>query len=319
MGLSKIIHILFLITFFLSCQIHGDEPEGCTTPNHILYLMHTGETTKALEMYQEYQKANQSNDFDLLEQMGLILLDQGFRTKDPEIQLMTLFGAGISMNEKALYIIEDALNKGPPELQIIALNFLARYQNDRADRAIHRAMGSDYLLIRLETAFQLAVKKDPKCVSQTEALMAKVPDQLWPIFPQIFAQCGTPEAKKVLRKMLTHRDELVRIAVILSIAEQEQDDFLPQIRRMALQHGPSQQEACATTLGMLKDESAVEKLQQLAKNPHVNVRLAALNSLYELGRKETMSEIQKIAASGDIFAVALLAKMPGCEDFLAQL
>lgn len=311
--------LILLFLLLIPLQGSSDEDQPSTAPNHILYLMHAGETEKALQAYRQYQQENQGNDFELIEQMGLVLLDQGFRTRDPDIQMMTIFGAGISMNEKALYIIEEALNERQPELQTIALNFLSRYQNDRADRAVHRAMRSDYLLIRLETAFQLAAKKDPKAVSQTEALMAKVPEAIWPIFPQIFAQSGTPEAKKVLRKLLTHKDEFIRVAVILSIAECNHDDFLPHIRRMTLQHGPSQQEACAFALGQLKDESSVDRLQQLARSPHLNVRLAALNSLYQLGRHEVMTEVIGIAKSGDPYAIALLANMPGSQEFLAQM
>lgn len=290
-----------------------------TAPNHIMYLMHAGETAKALEAYQRYRQEAGANDFDLIERIGLILLDQGYRTRDPEIQQLTLFGAGISTNEKALYIVEEAMTSDQPELQAIALNFLSKFHNDRADHALHRAMASNYLLIRLETVFQLAIKKDPKAVSQTEALMAKVPEEIWAIFPQIYAQSGTPEAKKVLRKMLTHRDEIVRIAVILSIAEHNHDDFLPHIRRMAAHHEPAQQEACATALGVLKDESSVPRLQQLARSPHPNVKLAALGALYKLGRKEAMQDVMAIARNGDIFAITLLGEMPGSQDLLAQL
>jgi len=324
MGLLKIIVVMLLAG--IDCyaayptQQQSMEASSNTAPNHIMYLMHTGETAKALQAYQEYRKTTGTNDFDLIEQIGLILLDQGFRTRDPEIQQLTLFGAGISSNEKALYIIEEALTSGQPELQAIALNFLSKFQNDRADQAIHRAMSSSYLLIRLETAFQLAQKKDPKTVSQTEALMSKVPEQIWPIFPQIFAESGSPDAKKVLRKLLTHRDEMVRIAVILSLADNNHDDFLPHIRRMASHHEPSQQEACATALGMLKDETAVPRLQQLAaKSPHTNVRLAALNALYQLGRHDAMQQVMTIARTGDIFAVYMLGKMHGSQDLLAQM
>lgn len=290
-----------------------------TAPNHILYLMHTGEVAKALQAYQEYREKIGANDFELIEQIGLILLDQGFRSRDAEIQLLTVFGAGISLNEKALYILDSAISDGQPELQLIALNFLSRYQNDKADQAIHHAMASNHLLIRLETAYQLAIKKDPKAVGQTEALMAKVPEEIWPIFPQIFAQSGSPEAKKILRKMLTHPNENVRIAAIMSLAEHGHDDFLPHIRRMAAHHGAAQQEACATALGMLKDESSAQRLQELSRNVNPNVRLAALNALYLLGRQEVVQEIIQIACKGDIFAVSLLGTMPGSENLLAQL
>jgi len=111
MGLSTIkILCLAFVALWLPC--HCDEAEimtstseqtapNTTAANHILYLMHTGESAKALQLYQTYRQENGANDFELIEQIGLILLDQGFRTHDPETQLMTTFGAGISMNEKS--------------------------------------------------------------------------------------------------------------------------------------------------------------------------------------------------------------------------
>lgn len=289
------------------------------TSNHILYLMHAGETAKALQTYQSYRKETGTDDFDLLEQIGLILLDQGFRSSDEEVKHLTLFGAGVSTNEKALYILEEGIMSDDPEQQIIALNFLTRYQNDRADLAIHRAMGSNFLIVRLETVFKLASRKDPKAISQAEALMAKVPEQLWPIFPQIYAVSGSPEARKILRKLLTHKDELVRIATIASIAEYKFDDFIPHLRRMISHHGPAQQEMCATALGFLKDEKSADHLQCLTKNVNTNVKLAALASLYRLGRHETVKEIEKLANEENVFAVKLLGEMPGSEEVLAKL
>lgn len=287
--------------------------------NHILFLMHTGDTAKALEAYKEYAKKSGMQDFELLERMGLILLDQGFRTREPESQLLTLFGAGISMNEKALYILEEGLANDQPELQMIALNFLAKYQNDRADEVMHRAMASNYLLIRLEAALQLAVKKDPKAFAQTEALMAKVDEELWSMFPQIYAMSGDAQAMKMLRKLLTNSNESVRIEAILGAAEHSRDDLLPAIRRLATHHEPAQQEACAAALGVLKDESSMPRLEQLTHSPTATVKLAALNALYQLGRKELRSQVEAMAKDKNPFAVTLLGSMPNSEKTLAEL
>jgi HEAT repeat protein len=327
MGLSTMIYLIpvLLFAFFTDLSLSANQanmqisPYQQTTSNHILYLMHIGETAKALQAYQHYHTEAGHNDFELIDQIGLILLDQGYRTRDPEIQRLTLFGAGISMNEKALYILEDAMMNDDPELQLIALNLLSRLQHDRAEQAIHRAMGSNILLIRLEIAFKLALKKDTKAVAQTEALMAKVPEVLWPIFPQIYAASGSPEAKKILRKLMTHKDEPVRIATILSLTENGHDDFLPHIRRMLSHHGPAQQEACATALGVLKDESSANHLLTLTKNPNANVKLAALASLYRLGRHEVTKEIEVLATSGNIFAIKALGNIPGTENTLFKL
>lgn len=323
MELPQMKRFMFVPLAALLIAVHPvwSEPlaDRSTVTSHILYLMHAGETARALEEYQSYRQQTGSNDFELIEQIGLTLLDQGFRSKDAEIRRMTLFGAGVSSNDKALYIIEDALVKGQPEMQLIALHFLSKHQNDRADQVIHRAMGSNSLLIRLETAFQLAKKKDPKAVGQTEALMAKVPEEIWPIFPQIFAASGSPEAKKILRRLLTHSDEKVRIATIISLAEFGHDDFQHHIRRMASHHEARQQEACAAALGILRDESAASRLMQLAKSSHLNVKLAALGALYLLGREEAAQEVANVARTGDLFAIGLLGSMPGNEELLVNL
>jgi HEAT repeat protein len=287
--------------------------------SHILYLMHTGETAKALQAYQKYRKRTGLNDFELIEQMGLILLHQGYRTRDPETQCLSLFGAGISTNEKALYILEEGMNSGDSSQQIIALNFLSRYQNDQADLFIYRAMASNSALVRLEAAFKLCARKDPRAVCQTEALMAKIPEVFWSIFPQIYAASGSPEAKKILRKLMIHPDETVRIASVLSVAEHGHDDFLPHIRRMAGHHGAAQQEACASTLGLLKDEISAPLLFKLSQSPHIHVKLAACASLYQLGRHEMRKEVEQLAKKGDLFAIYQLREMPGSEETLASL
>jgi HEAT repeat protein len=311
--------LLPFATFAFEKNPASDQQQQQTVTNHILYLMHTGETAKALQAYQDYRKQLGSNDFELIEQLGLILLDQGYRTRDSEIQRLTLFGAGISTNEKGLYILEKGIADDDPENQLIALNFLTKYQNDRADISIHRAMTSNSLLVRLETAFKLAKKKDPKAIGQIEALMAKVPEQIWSIFPQIVAASGSPEAKKILRKLLTHKNELVRIATILSLADGEHDDFIPHLRRMMTHLGPAQQEACATAVGLLKDENSAATLLHLSKNPHSNVKLAALISLYRLGRHDSQRKIEDIAKQGDLFAIEALGNMPGSEETLKKL
>jgi len=321
--MKKFCFLLFTLSLsFLHCQ--GSENELSFQPDaapesHILYLMHIGETAKALQEYQNYHTQTQSHDFELIEKIATILLDQGWKSDDPEIQLLTLFGAGISANEKTLYILEEGTNCSQPELQLIALNLLSRYQNDHADVCLHRAMSSNHLLIRLEAAFQLAENKDPRALGQIEALMAKVDEDLWTLFAELYALVGTPQAKKNLRKLLTHDDEAVRIAAILSIAENEHDDFLPVIRRLSSHHGPAQQEACATALGHLKDQSSCSLLTGLLKSPHQNVQVAALKALYKLGRVEFKEKMELLAKKNDLCAIASLGLMKGSEDVLAAL
>lgn len=304
-----------LIFLLLSCSLSAEEgPSG-----NILYLMQTGHPNESLAAYREYTEQSGKHDFDLLQQMGLLLLSHGNRSTDPQVQLLTLFGAGISGNEKALYILEGGIENPIPQLQLVALNLLSKYQNDRADQIINRAIYSNYVLIRLEAIHYLSQKKYKTAQGQIEALMSKLDKKLWPIFPQLFALLGDPSSIKMLRKLMTEQDDDVRIEAILSAAKYGRDDLLPKIRILSSQHNVGQQEACAIALGMLKDEASKERLETLAKSPRPSVKLAAYKALYQLGKEECRKYIEAEARNANLFAIALLGSMPGSEDLLAML
>ena len=76
---------------------------------------------------------------------------------------MTIFGAGIATNREGLLsTLEEGLNSAHPEIQVIALNFLARSQNDLAYPLINRLLSSPYAILRLESAVSAApLKKHP--------------------------------------------------------------------------------------------------------------------------------------------------------------
>lgn len=287
--------------------------------SQILYLMHKGETSHALELYQEYYETDGDHDFELLHQLSLTLLKEGYENKDPETKLLSIFGAGISMDEKVLPLLEDGLKSQYPQLQLISLNFLARQQHDAADEALKRAMSSPFFLIRLEAVHYLALKKDPTATGQVEALMAKLPQEIKPVFPQIFATIGDATAMRCLRRLLHDPNEKVRIEAILSAAEFGRDDLLPQIRIIASHLSVAQQEACAMALGKMKDSGAVSKLQKLSQSPNLNVRLAAWYALITLGQETARPHLENAAKEGNPFAINLLGEVKGSEDVLAVL
>jgi HEAT repeat protein len=287
--------------------------------NRILYLMQAGNTGTALKVYQEYFEKEGQHDLELVQNIGLILLDQGFKSDDEESQLLTLFGAGISMNERAIYILEEGMRSRNPQLQYISMNELARLQNDGADEALKRAMGSNYLLIRLECLYHLAEKKVPSAAHYAEALMSKVDSSLLPMFPQYFAMIGDDDAIKVLRKLLNNPKENVRVEAVLSATKHGRDDLLPTIRTLATHHLMVQQEACAVCLGVLKDEVSVPKLESMLHSGCPTVRLAATHALFRLGRHELRAQIEEAAKASDLFAITLLGDMPGSEDLLVEL
>lgn len=336
MGLSLRQYTLFFL-LSASCSLQGEafsptslsqqqqlqpsaQPSNASQePNRILYLMQAGHASSALNLYQEYRRQIGRHDLTLVQQIGMMVLDQGFRTRDPELQLLTLFGAGISLNERALYILEEGIRSPLPELQLVALQFLEKFQNDEADRAISKAMSSNFLVIRLEGAYSLAAKKAPTAAFQTDALMCKVTSEILPVFPQLYGMIGSVDAIKSLRKLLFNPNEKVRVSAILSAAKYGRDDLLPHIRTLATQHSIAQQEACAVALGVMKDESSVPKLEVLARSNSPCVRLAALQALYKLGREEKRTQIEMLASDKDLYAIRALGGMSGSEDFLFKL
>lgn len=298
---------------------HGVDQKNQIEPNRIIFLMQTGHISQAVDLYRQYSKQIGYHDYEIIQKMGLIILDQGFRSKDLEYQLLTLYGAGISLNEKALYILEEGLRSSVPELQLVAINFLARFQDDHADEILNRALYSDSLLIRLEGAYYLAERGISTAYGQTESLMNKVDKSLWFVFPQIFAMIGNSNATKALRKLMTNSNEQVRIAAILSAAEHHRDDLLLNIRTLSSHHNLLQQEACAKALGLMKDETSIPRLETFSKSGSITVKLAALQALYRLGKHEVKKDIEEIARTRNLFAIQVLNEISGSEDLLAEL
>src|SRR5262245_57945501 len=92
---------------------------GIYEGNRILFVLSQGQTEQALELYQDLQKSEGKHDFPLLQQICHLLLDQGFKSKEPEDQLMAIFGAGVAMNDKSFYLLEQGLKSPFPQIQVV--------------------------------------------------------------------------------------------------------------------------------------------------------------------------------------------------------
>lgn len=285
----------------------------------MLYLIQAGKPKEAISLYQaEYAIAKRHN-FELLQQIGLGIIEEGSQSSDPESQLLTLFGAAISSNEQTLHILDEGIRSRHPQLQLTALNLLAQNQSDASEEGLVRAAASSFLPIRLEAVYHLAVRKHPLAVSQAECLMVKLPPEIQPLFPQIFAMVGNDEAMKLLRRLCSSPSDPLRIATIISCAKHGRDDMLPQIRRLVSHFNTAQQEASAYALGVMRDESSAPKLEKLTRSSSSNVALAACQALYRLGRLEMRQQVEKAALEEDLFAISVLGTLPGGENTLAKL
>lgn len=312
------IHLLSLFLIYspsLLCEIEISE----SFKGRILFLIQQGQHEQALKIYIDHFQNHQQHDFDLLHQIALGVLDYGYREKDPESQLLALFGAAVSAKEDVYYILEGSLKNRFPEIQLIALGALARSQTDKGDLALLRTLGSPLLEVRYEAAHQLCKKKHPQAVTQTESLMYKTPSNLMPLYPPLFAMIGDVPSTRILRKLLNQPSKTTPLAVILSIAKYERDDLLPQVRQRASHQDFALQEACAYTFGCLKDELAVSKLQKLTTSQYPSVALAAHLALYRLGFQESIKAIEEAARKGDIFAVSTLGELQDHSAVLIEL
>lgn len=319
---SNLLATLLLSFGLLGLQqtVWGDSlPLSPFHTGRILFLIQQGEHEQALKLYQTTFQATGQHDFELLHQIGLRILDYGFKQHDPECQLLALFGASVSAHEDVYYILEESLKNKLPEIQLIALNALANFQNDRADQALMRVLGSPSLQVRYEAVHQLCKKKHIHAVSHTESLMYKTPKSLWLVYPPLFAMVGDSHSTRILRKLFANSSQHVRLAVILGAAKYGRDDLLPQIRQLAAQLQFAQQEACAYTLGLLKDEQSIPKLEKMTLSQYPTVALAAQVALYHLGREDSIKAIEKAAAEEDLFAIAALGSLADHPNILMDL
>jgi len=319
MNLLSFIKTPLLYLLLLGFISATSSPTPSALQKQILYFMQQGNVRESLTQYQKLYEQTGAHHFELLEQLGLILLDQGSRIKDPEVQLMTMFGAGIAGNDKTLYLLEEGLKSPFPQIQLVCLNLVASSYDDKAEDSLLNAMLSSEILVRFEAVYHLAKKKHPQAVSHIESLMIKLPDELHALFPQLLALVGTNEAFMILRKMMSSPNRDTRLAVIHSIAQTARDDFLPQIRILASHHDYRQQETCAQALGLFKDETAIPLLERLAQSPIMSVSLAALRALYNMGDQAAGLKIISIAKKQELFATALLGELKGTETVLQEL
>ena len=284
-----------------------------------LYLMQQKKIEESIERYREVARISGRHDFEVLQQMGLILLQKGIQSEDPQTFLMTLFGAGLSNSARALEILERGLEHADPQVQLLTLNFIAKQEDDRADELLNRAMSSDFLATRMEAAFHLALKKHPHAVGQIEGLMFRLPPVFKPYFPTLFALIGTNDATAVLKRLIEDTDTPVRVESILQVANTGRDDFLPLLRKRLSLSNIAELEAICFSMGALKDSSAIPKLKKLSASPTESIRISSALALLRLGDRSAVSSLQEMAKNRNLFAIAALGAVSQSEELLAEL
>lgn len=286
---------------------------------HSLYLMQQNQIEESIEKYREFAEMTGRHDFEVLQQMGLILLQKGIQNEDPQTFTMTLLGAGLSGSANALEILEKGLHHPDPQIQLLSLHFIAKLDDDRSTDILNEAMGSDYLGIRMEAAFYLAQRKHPHAVGQIEGLMYRLPPVFKPFFPALFALIGTSDATHSLRRLVEDADPHTRVESILHIARLGRDDFLPMLRKRLTHTHIAELEAAAFAMGALKDSHSIPKLKKLTQSSTDTIRIAAALALFQLGDRSHLPLLFELAQKSNLFAIASLGPISGTEELLAKL
>jgi HEAT repeat protein len=284
-----------------------------------LFLMQQNRIEESIDRYTEYTSLTGRHDFEMLQQMGLTLLQKGIQSPEHQTFLMTLFGAGLSGSVGAIEILEKGIDHPDPQTQLMALHFIAKIEDDRADELLNRAMSSDFLSTRMEAAFYLSMRKHPHAVGQIEGLMFRLPPAFKPFFPSLFALIGTHDATQTLRRLIEDTDPHVRVESILQVAQLGRDDFLPLLRKRLSHSHIAELEASIFAIGALKDSSSLPKLKRHAVSPTDSVRLAASIALMHLGDRSFVSNIEELATKKNLFAIAALGSIPDSEEILSEL
>lgn len=284
--------------------------------SHLLYLLHKNQVNRCIDNYQIYCYENKCQDFSVLEQIGLSLIEKGIESEDKEIQMLSLLGAGLSAHTRAINILEKGIYSKEPELQMLALHFLSRIDDVKVDEFLTQAMRSAFLPIRMEAAFYMAEKKHAHATGQIEALMHRLPPYLKPFFPQFFALNGTKEAISLLKKFIHDPNVYVRVETINALMKQRRDDFLPTIRKRLIASSSAEKEICALAVGLFQDKESVNQLEKLALSKNSDISLSAMKSLYHLGKAGYQKKIEALALQKSLFAINALSDIPGSENTL---
>lgn len=288
----------------------------------ITYLMRSRELSSSLALYDKHREALQKHDFEILQQLALIILEEAAHSSDEEQRLLSIYGlglAGISSSSDILYILEKGITSHSIQTQLISLQFLAQLQDDKSETLLAKAMNSDFLPIRLEAAHQLCTRKERSALGQIEALMHKLPREFRLYFPEFFFKLGTPEAISIARHFMNDRDMQVRIATILHAASHNRDDLLTTIRSKATQGMEAEREAALSALGFIQDSHSLPLLRQGAQSPSSTISLAALRSLYLMGETSVREKIEAQAREKNLFAITLLADIKESDAVLIEL
>src|SRR5579872_620880 len=128
MGISQVALKSVIASILLASPLTHQVRDGKL---HALYLMQQNQIEEAIQCYRESYNDSGKQDFDVLQQMGLLMLKRGIQSEEPQVFLMTLFGAGLCGSASALEILKKGIDHPDPYIQLLSLHFISQFDDDR--------------------------------------------------------------------------------------------------------------------------------------------------------------------------------------------
>jgi len=106
--------------------------------------MQKNQYKKAISFYQKLYEKTKQQDFEIIEQMAIILLKKGAKSKKKEKKQLTMFAAGLAASTKSIDILEKGLFSEEMPIQLTALHFISALQDNKSNSLLVKAMSSNF-------------------------------------------------------------------------------------------------------------------------------------------------------------------------------
>ena len=286
----------------------------------VLYLSSNGDHNGAIKTYIKNCKKSGKHDFEILHQIASIILNQGIRSNNIDDMILSIYGAGISMNDQMIGVLQKGLLSDNLMAQYLSLNFIAQFDSKTSDNILAKtALQADNLNLKMQACYYMSQRSHSYTANYSESLMIQLPAMLHPLFAPIFARLDTPASSKILRDMINSANPQTRLATILSIAQNKKGEFLDDIKKRLKYGNTAEIEASIFALESLKSSVCLKELKELCSHHIEFIKLSSLRALKRLGDDSVSDSIADIAKNGNIFAIYMLGELGIKKDILVDL
>lgn len=280
------------------------------THSQISYFLQRREFPSAVWVYQQQAYLAKQHDPVAIEKIATAIVKEGIESSDINKRLIAYYSMIACSYIPSLQQLKSAMQTTHPSLQLAAIYLLKQHTGDRSEEVLRQGLLSPFPIIQLTTAYALAQKKFPKAYALIESLLYKTPQALHIYFPEFFATLDTVESRRKVIYFINDGNEKLRIAAIISAMQHQLEEALPYFRTILTHTNPLEQEACLFALSHMNDTTSLSRMKNLALSACEEVAIASSFALYSLGHHEYHTTIVKLAENENVFAIALLGRVP---------